>query len=206
MVFPVAIIQMWELDHKEGWGQNNWCFWTVVLEKTPESPLDSKEIKLVNPKGNQPWILIGRTNAEAETLVLWPLDVKSQLIGKDPNTGKEWGQEEKGVTADEMIGWDHRLNGHEFKHTVGDGEGQESLVCCSPWVAKSWTWLSNWTTMTHVCSFGQEVGIRLWGGGFFALLCYLSKLWLQLTVLLTIKAAGHWPQPLSLRVQRTVHI
>ena len=205
MVFPVSIIQMWELDHKEGWRQKNWCFWNVVLEKTPESPLDSKEIKPVNPKGNQPWILIGRTNAEAETPVLWPLDVKSQLTGKDPDAGKEWGQEEKGTTEDEMVGWHHRLNGHEFKHALGDGEGQESLVCCSPWVAKSWTWLSHWTT-THVCSFGQEVGIKLWGGGLCALLCYLSKLWLQLTVLLTIKAAGHWPQLLSSRVQGAVHI
>ena len=131
--FSSSDVCIWELDYKESWAMKTWCFWTVVLEKTPENPLDSKEIKLVNPKGNQPWILIGRTNAEAETPVLWPLDVKSQLIGKDPNTGKEWGQEKKGVTADEMIGWDNRLNGHEFKHTLGDGEGQVSLACCTLW-------------------------------------------------------------------------
>ena len=167
---------MWELDHKESWGQKNWCFWNVVLEKTPESPLDSKEIKPVNPKGSQLWILIGKTNAEAETPILWPLDVKSQLIGKDPDAGKEWGREEKGVTEDEMVGWHHRLSGHEFKHTLGDGEGQGSLACLGPWVAKSRTWLSNWTTTTHACRFGQEVGIELWGGGLFALFCYISKL------------------------------
>ena len=151
--FSRSHIWMWELDYKEGWEPKNWCFQTVVLEKTPESPLDSKEIKPVNPKGNQPWILIGRTNAEAETPVLWPLDVKSQLTGKDPDAGKEWGQEEKGTTEDEMVGWHHRLNGHEFKHALGDGEGQESLVCCSPWVAKSWTWLSHWTTKDVLLEF-----------------------------------------------------
>ena len=105
---------MWELDHKEGWGPKNWCFWTVVLEKIPESPLDCKEIQSVNPKGNQSWIFIGRTDAEAETPKLWPPDAKSWLIWKDPNAGKDWGQEEKETTEDEMVGWHHRLNGHEF--------------------------------------------------------------------------------------------
>ena len=123
---------MWELDHEEDWAPKNWCLQTVVLEKTLESPLDSKEIKPVNPKGNQPRILIGRTDTEAEVPILWPPDAKSPLIGKDPDAGKDWGQEEKGVTEDEMVGWHHWLNGHEFEQAPGDGEGQESLVCYSP--------------------------------------------------------------------------
>ena len=121
---------MGELAHKEGWALRNWCFWTVVLEKTLESPLDSKEIKPVNPKGSQPWIFIGRTDAEAEAPVLWPPDVKSQLIRKDPDAGKDWRQEEE-TTEDEMVGWHHWLNGHEFEQALGVGEGQGSLVCCN---------------------------------------------------------------------------
>ena len=127
---------MWELDHKEGWAPKNWCFWNVVPEKTLESPLDSKEIKPVNPKGNQPWIFIGRTDVEAEAPVLWPSDLKSLLIGKDPDVGGDWEQEEKGETEDEMVGWHHWLNGHEFEKTQGDSEGQRSLVCCSSWVQR----------------------------------------------------------------------
>ena len=110
-----------------------WCFLIVVLEKTLESTMDCKEIKPVNPEGNQPWILTGRTDAEAEAPVLWPPDVKSRLIGKDPDAGKDWGQEEKEATEDEMAGWHHWLNGHEFEQTLGDREGQGSLVCCNPW-------------------------------------------------------------------------
>ena len=109
MVFPVVHVSMWELNHKEGWALKNWCFWTVVLEKTLESPLDCKEIQLVYPKGNQPWIFIGRTDAEAETPILWPPDVKSWLIGNDSDAGKGWGQEAKGMTEDEMFGWYHQL-------------------------------------------------------------------------------------------------
>ena len=124
---------MWELDHKEGWIPKNWYFQIVVLEKTLESPLDSKEIKPINPKGNQPWIFIGRTDAEAEALILWPPDAKSPLIGKDLDPGKDWGQEEKGATEDEMVGWHHRLSGHEFKQAPGVGNGQWSLACSSPW-------------------------------------------------------------------------
>ena len=139
---------MWELDYKEGWMPNNLCFWTVVLDETLESPVDCKEIKPVNPKGNQPWIFIGRAKAEAEAPVLWSPYVNSQLIGKDPDGGKDWGQEEKGATEDEMVEWHHRLNGHEFEQTLGNSEGQGSLACCSPWVTKSWTRLSNWTTTT----------------------------------------------------------
>ena len=124
---------MWELDHKEGWMLKNWCFWTVVLDKTLESPLDCKEIQPVNSKGNQSWIFIGRTNAEAEAPILWSPDAKNWLTGKDPDAGKDWRQEEKGITEDEMIGCHHRLNGHEFEKALGDSEGQGSLACCSPW-------------------------------------------------------------------------
>ena len=123
---------MWELDHKEGWALKN-CFQTVVLEKTLESPLDFKEIKPVNPKGNQFWLFVGGTDAEAKAPILWPIDAKSQLIGKDLDAEKDWRQEEKGTTEDEMVGWHHWINGHEFEETPGDGEGQGSLVCCSPW-------------------------------------------------------------------------
>ena len=125
---------MWELDHKESWAPKNWCFWTVVLEKTLESPLDCKEIKPVHPKGNQSWIVIGRTDAEAP--ILWPPDVKTWLIRKDPDAGKDWRQEEKGMTEDEMVGWLHWLNEHKFEQAPGDGEEQGSLACCSPWGGK----------------------------------------------------------------------
>ena len=119
---------MWELDHKESWAPKNWHLRTVVLKKMLWGPLDSKEIKPVNPEGNQPWIFIGRTDADAEAPILWPPDAKNWLIGKDPDAGKDWGQEEKGVTEDEMVGWHHRLNGHEFEQTLGDGERQGSLA------------------------------------------------------------------------------
>ena len=118
---------MWQMDHKEGWAMKNWCFWTVVLE----SPLDYKEIKPVNPKGNQSWIFTGRTDAEAETPILWPPDAKNWLR-KDPDAGKDWRQEEKGMTEDEMVGWHHQLNGYDSEETPGDSEGQGSLACCSP--------------------------------------------------------------------------
>ena len=124
---------IWELGHKEGWTLKNWCFWPVVFEKTHECPLDCKEIKPVNPKINQYWIVIGRTDTEAEAPILWLPDAKSWLIRKDPNAGKDWRQEEKGMTEDEMVGWHHWLHGHEFEQAPGDGEEQRSLVCCSPW-------------------------------------------------------------------------
>ena len=125
---------MWELGHKEGWVPKNWCFWTVMLEKTLESPLDCKGIKPLSPKGNQHWIFIGRTDAEAEAeaLILWPPNAKSWLIRKDPDAWKEWRQEEVGTTEDEMVGWHYWLNEHEFEQALGDGEGQGSLACCSP--------------------------------------------------------------------------
>ena len=132
MVFPVII----KLDHKENWVPKNWCFWTVVLKKTLKSPEDCKEIKAVNPKGNQSWIFIGRNDAEAETPILWPPDAKNWLNGKEPDAGKDWRQEEKGRTEDEMVGWHHRLNRHEFEQALGDNEGQGSLMCYSPWGQK----------------------------------------------------------------------
>ena len=113
-------VRMWELYHKEGWVPKNWCFQTVVLEKSLESPLDCKEIKPINPKWNQPWIFIGRTDAEVEAPKLWPSDEKSQLIGKGSDAGEDWGQEEMGMTEDEMVGWHHQLNGHEFELTLGE--------------------------------------------------------------------------------------
>ena len=111
--FSSGHVWMWELDYKESWAPNHWCFWTVVLEKTLESPLDYKEIQLVHPKGDESWVFIGRTDVEAETSILWPPDAKSWLIWKDPDAGKDWGQEEKGMTEDEMVGWHDQLNGHE---------------------------------------------------------------------------------------------
>ena len=128
---------MWELNHKESWALKNWCFWTVVLEKTLESPLDCKESKPVNPKGNQSWILTGRTDAEADVPILWPHDVMSWLIRKDPDAGKDWRQEEK-MTEGKMVGWHHQLNGPEFEQALGDGEGQGGLACCSPWGRREW--------------------------------------------------------------------
>ena len=138
---------MWELDYKESWAPKNWCFCTVVLEKTLESPLDCKEIQPVHPKGDKSWIFIGRT--DAETPIPWPADVKNWLIWKDPDAWKDQRQEEKGMTEDEMAGWHHRLDGHEFEWALGVGDGQGSLACCSPWgyrVRYNWATELNWTT------------------------------------------------------------
>ena len=126
--FSSGHVWIWELDYKESWVPKNWCFWNVVLEKTLESPLDCKEIQPVHSKGNQSWVFIGRTDVEAGTPILWPLYVKNRLIGKDPDAGKDWGQEEKRATE---VGQHHWLNGHEFGQIPGDSEGQGSLVCCS---------------------------------------------------------------------------
>ena len=136
MVFPVVRYgcESWTLKKAERWRTD--CFKYVLLDKTLESPLDSKEIKPVNPKGNQCWMFIGRTGAEAEAPILWSPIEKSQFIGKDPDAGKDWGQEEKGVTEDEMVEWHQQLNAHEFEQTPGDSEGQRSLACCSPWGCK----------------------------------------------------------------------
>ena len=150
-----------ELDYKEGWALKNWCFWTVVLEKILESPLDCKEIKPVNPKGNQSWVFTGRTNAKSEAPVLWPPDVKNWLTGKDPDAGKDWRQEEKGITEDEMVGWHHWLNGHEFKQAPGVGDGQDALCTAVHGVAKSWTQLSNWTDPGKALMNNYKVYITL---------------------------------------------
>ena len=141
-------IWIWELDHKEGWALKNWCFRIVVLERTLESPLDCKEIQPVHPKGNQSWIFFGRTDAEAESPILWSPDVKNWLTRKDPDAGKDWRQEEKQTIEDEMVGWHHWLDGHEFEQAPGAGDGQGGLArCSSPWGHKEsdTTERLNWT-------------------------------------------------------------
>ena len=162
------------MDYKDSWAPKNWYFWTVVLKKTLESPLDSQEIQPVHPKGNQSWIFIGRTDAEAKTPILWPLDAKSWLTGKDPDAGKDWRQE-KGMTEDEMVGWHHQLDEHESEQALRIGNGQRGLACYSPWGSKesdtterlnwtelnywaaSWliTWKAYWYWYTLIC-VGQE--------------------------------------------------
>ena len=134
--FSSSHVSMWELDSKESWALMNWCFWTVVLEKTLESPLDCKEIQPVHPKGHQSWVFIWRTDVEDETPILWPPNVKSWLIWKDPDVGKDWGQEEKGKTEDEMLGSHHQLNRHGFGWTLVVGDVQEGLACCGLWGCK----------------------------------------------------------------------
>ena len=129
------------MDHKESWAPKNWCFWTVVLEKTLESPLDCKEIQPVHPKGDQSWVFTGRTDTEAETPILWSPDAKNWLIGKDPDAGKDWGQEEKGMTENKMVGWHHWLNGHEFEQTWGIVENRGAWHAAVHGVAKSQTQL-----------------------------------------------------------------
>ena len=138
---------MWKLDYKESWALKNWCLCTVVLEKTLESPMDSKETQPVPLQGNQSWIFIGRTDVKAKTLILSLLNVKNWLIGKDPGAGKDWMQEEKGKTEDEMVGWHHWFYGHNFEQALGVGDGRGSLVCCSPWGLKEsdTTERLNWT-------------------------------------------------------------
>ena len=147
MVYSV-VVWMWKLDYKESWVLKNWCFWTVVLEKTLESPLDCKEIQSAHPKGNQSWVFIGRTDAEAETPILWPPDVQNWLIWQDSDAGKDWRLEEKGTTEDEMVGCHYQLNGHEFGWTPKVGDGQEGLACCGPWgsqrVTHDWVTELNW--------------------------------------------------------------
>ena len=145
---------MWELDHKESWALKNCCFWTVVLERTLESPLNCKEIQPVHPKGNQSWIFIGRTDAKAETLVLWPPDAKNWLIWKRLDAGKDWRPEEKGMTEDEMVGWHHWLDRHKFEQAPGVGDGVGRLVCFSPWCCKEldMTKWMNWTDLLILCT------------------------------------------------------
>jgi len=157
---------MWELDCEEGWAPKKWCFWTVVLEKTLESPLDCKEIQPVHSEGDQPWMFFGRNDAKAETPVLWPPHVKSWLTGKDPDAGRDWGQEEKGTTENEMTGWHHWLDGRESEWTPGVGDGQGGLVCCNSWGHKeldmterlNWT-EPNWITLHYW--FESAMGVHV---------------------------------------------
>ena len=161
---------MWELDYKESWVPKNWCFWTVVLERTLESPWHCKEIQPVYTKGDQSWVFIGRTDAEAETSKLWPPDVKSWLIWKDPDAGKDWGQEEKGTTEDEMVGCHHRHNGQGFGWTPGIGDGQGGLVCCGSWGRKesdtterlNWTELKRYVTLPFIWTFRGFCRVPNW--------------------------------------------
>ena len=160
---------MWELNYKESWTLKNWCFWTAVLEKTLVSPLDCKEIQPVHLKGDRSWVFIGRTDVEAEILILWSPDGKSWLIWKDPDAGKGWGQEKKGMTGDEMVGWHYRLNGHEFGWTLGVGDGQGGLVCCGSWGQKEldmteWpNWIeliiSKWDVFVSTSSLLRKVSV-----------------------------------------------
>ena len=152
LYFSSGHVWMWELDYIESWVLKNWCFWTVVLENTLESPLDCKEIQPVHPKGDQSWVFIGRPDTKAETPTLLPPHAKSWLIGKDPDTGRDWGQEEKGTTEDEMAGWHHWLNGRESEWTLGVGDGQGGLACCDSWGHKesdTAEWL-NWTELNWI--------------------------------------------------------
>ena len=162
---------MWELDYKESWVPKNWCFWTVVLEKTLWESLGLHGDPTSHPKGNQLWIFIGRTDVEAETPIFWLLDVKNWLIGKDPDAGKDWGQEEKGTTEDEMVGWHHQLNRHELGWTPGVGDRQGSLACCGSWGCKELdmteqlNWIV-WTITAHLlhakhCSLRVIIGTYL---------------------------------------------
>ena len=152
--FSSSRVWLWESDYKESWVPKNWCFWTVMLEKTLESFLDTKEVQPVHPKGNKSWIFIGRTDVEAETPILWPLDAKSCLIGKDPDSGKNWGQEEKGATEDEIFGWHHWLNGHGFglQELVMD---REAWCAAAHEVVKSQIRLSAWTELNEIVFVAQ---------------------------------------------------
>ena len=171
MVLPVVMYgcESWAIKKAEH--RRIWCFWTVVLEKTLESPMDGKEIQPVNPKGNQSWIFIGRTDAEAEAPILWLPDAKNRLIGKDPDARKDWRQE-KGMTEDEVVGWHHQLNGHEFEQALEVGDGQRSLACCSPWGHKEsattelldWKWMHRliWgNTEENICKVFIYSGVHI---------------------------------------------
>ena len=195
VVFSLVIYGwIWELYHKEDWALKNWCFQTVVLEKTLESPLDCKEIKPVHPKRNQSWIVTGRTDAEAETPILWPPDAKNWLIWKDPDAGKDLKQE-KGMAEDKMVGWHYWLNGHEFEQTLGVGDGQRGMVCCSPWGCKesdTTEWL-NWTELNWMSLRKKLVGV--WTQD---LLVCMWKLCFKMSLLLSL-GIGWLPEGASLQ-------
>ena len=155
-------VWIWQLDYKESWAPKDWCFWTVMLEKTLDSPLNCTEIQPVHPKGNQSWIFIGRTDVEAETLILWPPDVENWLIWKDPDAGKDWRWRRRG-NGDEKVGCHHRLNGHEFEQALGVGDGQGSLACCSRWcrlLRHTWVTELNWTEL-YICLYLSNVDFAL---------------------------------------------
>ena len=174
--FSSSHVWMWELDYKESWALKNWCFWTVVLEKTLESPLDWKEIQPVHPKGDQSWVFIGRTDDEAETPILWSPDTKSWLIWKDPDAGKDWRQKEKGTTEDEMVGWHYQLNGHGIGWIPGVGDGQGGLVCCGSWGHKEsdMTERLNWTELNWTYLWFTLIS-RIWE---LDLLCHFLRIYI----------------------------
>ena len=155
-----------ELNCEEGWALKNWWFWTAVLEKTLESPLDCKEIQPVHSEGDQPWDFFGGSDAKAETPILWPPHVKSWLIGKDSDAGRDWGQEEKGTTEDEMAGWHHRLDGRESEWTLGDGDGQGGLVCCDSWgceesdTTERRNWIDDAPSVFHFLLWFQTLAVK----------------------------------------------
>ena len=187
---------MWELNHKEGWVLNNWPFWTVILQNTFESPLDCRKIKPINPKGNQSWIFIGRTDAETEAPILWSPSVKSWLIGKDSDARRDWGQEEKGTTEDEMAGWHHWLNGRESEWTPGVGDGQGGLACFNSWGHKEsdTTERLNWT---ELILFQIISPFRLLHNIEQSSLCHtVSPCWLFIVNI----AVCTWPSPNSLTI------
>ena len=157
-------VWMWELDCEESWAPKNWCFWTVVLEKTLESPLDCKEIQLVHPKGDRSWVFIGRTDADAETPILWSPHAKSWLVGKDPDAGRDWGQEEKGTTEDEMAGWHHWLDGCESEQTLGVCDLQGGLACCDSWGRKELdtTERLNWAELNSHLQYCEKLNFCCW--------------------------------------------
>ena len=155
--FSSSHVWVWEMDYKESWALKNWCLWTVVLEKILESPLDCKEIWSVHPKGNQSWTFTGRTDAKAETAMLWPPDVKKWLIGKDLDAGKDWRQEEKGTTENAVVWWHHQLIGHEFEQAPGIGDGQGSLCASFHWgrrvLQHGQVTEKSWTELTLILSY-----------------------------------------------------
>ena len=182
--FSSIHVWIWELDYKESWAPKNWYFSTVVLEKTLESPLDCKEIQPVHPKGNQSWIFIGRTDAEAETPILWLPDVKRWLIQKHPDAGKDWGQGEKGTTEDEMVGWHHRLNGHQFGQTPGVGDGQGGLACCGSWGRRESDTTERLNWLIHISDYTPDPWRKKFSGfcsdilnySFITLFCFLNTI------------------------------
>ena len=196
---------MWELDCEEGWAPKNWCFWTVVLAKTLESPLDCKEIQPVHPKGAQSWVFIGRTDAKAETPVLWPPDAKSWLIGKDSDAGRDWRQEEKGTTEDEMAGWHHWLDGRESGWTPGVGDRQGGLACCDSWGCKE----SDMTERLIWSDLMVKMLSRLYSGDLFTIYTYTRflnlKLYLKITPEINIKLYVNYKSKTNLTVQILQH-